>query len=361
MNILLTGATRAHTNTYKIRPKIKLFQPNQLVHDLLVDMGHTVEWRRSKVGESLDGIDFVVCILSPVNSPASRRALSMLWTIHQAKVKRIPIIYYYEDWGPSGGLSGMKTFGNNTLKQVYRKFGGEYFFEDLEEVEKHGVLEELQALARDFVTPNGEYVTRGQGVIPAFTNFGDRSILTDKFLHKEEPMIFDYSPLIRSYVDLKSLPEYQSREEKWVMPGLHYEDAWTSKLNNQWEIEYVGQKGERALPRVNESEVGALISSYKAVLSPPTVHAGSGWHRMRFMYAAVTQTYLWPGEVDARMYLENDSKYIVPPGEFEELRPETQERVGRYVAAVLREHMVVDPRVAYRQFEEAMAMAKERA
>jgi hypothetical protein len=73
-------------------------------------------------------------------------------------------------------------------------------------------------------------------------------------------------------------------------------DTWLEKKTIEWPVEIVGSRklvrkygGQRF---DTEADVLSFYNEHWGILSPPYPHAGSGWWRSRFMYAARVKSIL---------------------------------------------------------------------
>jgi hypothetical protein len=133
-------------------------------------------------------------------------------------------------------------------------------------------------------------------------------------------------------------PEEKKRE--WMLGALMPHDAWVDKKEWAWPIQYLGAKkmirsrgGERVK---TESDVIERYNQVWGILSPPYPHAGSGWWRSRFMYAAKVGSVLVcdKGEGDS---LGDAYKYR--PAQIEKMTTDDLAQVAADQAAALRPYM----------------------
>jgi hypothetical protein len=82
----------------------------------------------------------------------------------------------------------------------------------------------------------------------------------------------------------------EKKDKAWVLGALMPHDTWLEKKKPGWPVEIVGSRklirklGGQRLD--TELDVLNFYNDRWGILSPPYPHAGSGWWRSRFLYAA---------------------------------------------------------------------------
>jgi hypothetical protein len=128
-------------------------------------------------------------------------------------------------------------------------------------------------------------------------SFGDRTLVR-KRMPKEMNGIeaLDPSSTIYDILSTSSPIPPSEKRRAWVLGALMPHDTWLEKKNPEWPVEIVGSRklikkfGGHRLD--SEEDVLAFYNQHWGILSPPYPHAGSGWWRSRFMYAARVRSIL---------------------------------------------------------------------
>jgi hypothetical protein len=121
--------------------------------------------------------------------------------------------------------------------------------------------------------------------------FGDRSIVRKRMPKVVGPIeaLDPTSVTFDTLAAVEPLPS-QDKERAWVLGALMPHDDWLAKKNPEWPVEIVGSRklirkmGGQRLD--TEQDVLEFYNKRWGILSPPYPHAGSGWWRSRFLYAA---------------------------------------------------------------------------
>lgn len=240
------------------------------IRDLLIERGHTVDHRKVRLGEDIDGYDALITAMLTPMSIGSCNLLGALWAMSRG----MPTLMYMDDWQVQALFGGMEVVGRVGEKQLLKTFtGGRPFYNDGDIAAPYVPI--LQEQARKI--GSGEWgAAHWTGI--AF-DWGDKSILEAKMptnvnVHYIEPS---------SLVELRPLPPTEKRRE-WVMGSLNDATKAVSKFGTTWPVAYWGKKyGVKPLP---EAEFYVKTAESWGVLSHPYWHAGSGWYRTRFFHAA---------------------------------------------------------------------------
>lgn len=368
MKILMTGFTALQINTDRRTIK-KIDVPASIVK-ALEERGHTVDWRRVTPGEDLSSYDVAWVNLAPLNSLNGRQgAMGALYVLTSG----LPAVGFFDDWqfasvfnacralkrhpellykylvtGPRGDEPATHYTLESALAVVERvrakdpeaadKLGvGRYFFNDTDEnVKAH----EGQLVATADLMLAKRWSTGLVPVCPMY-GFGDRSLVR-KRMPKEMNGIEALDPSSTIY-DILASSEPKPAEEKkraWVLGALMPHDDWLAKKNPEWPVEIVGSRklikkfGGQRLD--SEEDVLAFYNDHWGILSPPYPHAGSGWWRSRFMYAARVGSILVTdkGEGDPL-----GSAYKLRIRDVEQMNTEELEQAHRAQAEALRPYM----------------------
>jgi len=368
MKILMTGFTALQINTERRTIK-KIDVPASIVK-ALEESGHTVDWRRVTPGEDLSSYDVAWVNLAPLNSLNGRQgAMGSLYVMSSG----VPAVGFFDDWQFSAVFNGCRALKRHpemlykylvsgprgdepathfslesameVVKRVEavdperaKKIGvGRYYFNDTDEnikqYEGQIVRSAEMLLAERWAS----------GMVPAcpMYSFGDRTLVR-KRMPKEMNGIEALDPSSTIYDILASSEPKQPSEKKraWVLGALMPHDDWLEKKQPEWPVEIVGSRklikkfGGHRLD--TEENVLAFYNDHWGILSPPYPHAGSGWWRSRFMYAARVGSILVTdkGEGDPL-----GDPYKLKIRDIEKMSDEELEGAHRAQAEALRPHM----------------------
>jgi len=100
----------------------------------------------------------------------------------------------------------------------------------------------------------------------------------------------DPSSTIYDTLETVTPADAATKKRSWVLGALMPHDTWLERKSPAWPVEIVGSRklirkygGQRFQ---TEADVLGFYNDHWGILSPPYPHAGSGWWRSRFMYAA---------------------------------------------------------------------------
>jgi len=317
MKILMSGFTALQINTDK-RTISKIDVPASIV-TALRESGHEVDWRKITPGEDLSSYDVLWMNLAPLNSLNGRQgAMGALYGLASGK----PCVGFFDDWQFSTVFNGAKALVRKP-EMIYKYLlvgkdrgdeGATYFsYADAVAAKERALALNPDAkiyIERYYMTETDESVHGYEdmlvksaenllaarwaaGMVPVcpMYGWGDRSLVR-KRMPKELSAIEALDPSATIYPILNSVEPLPSSEKKraWVLGALMPHDTWLEKKNFEWPVEIVGSRklvrklgGQRL---GSEEEVLAFYNQHWGILSPPYPHAGSGWWRSRFMYAA---------------------------------------------------------------------------
>lgn len=322
MRILFTGCTSIQISGERKPGLIQKIDVPASIVESLIAMGHTVDWRKVTPGDDLSSYDLAWVNLAPINSLNGRAgAMGALWALGSG----LPCVGFFDDWQFPAVFNGMRAvvrrpemltkyllvgaahrgseaatyFSRDEAYAAYDRILAAkpeakgkvyveryYFKDDDEHVLPHAAR--LVETARSF---NQDRWDKGMVPVVPMYSWGNRGLVRKRFPAKFPPIEpLDPSstiyPLIAPHTALP--PEEKKRE--WLLGALMPHDDWVDKKEWTWPIQFMGAKklvrsrgGERVK---TESDVIDRYNSVWGMLSPPYPHAGSGWWRSRFMYAA---------------------------------------------------------------------------
>jgi len=326
MKILMTGFTALQINT-EHRTIKKIDVPASIV-EALESVGHQVDWRRVTPGEDLSSYDVICVNLAPLNSLNGRQgAMGALYALSSG----VPAVGFFDDWqfaavfnacrslvrhpeilykylisgsalrGSEDATYFSKAEADAALERIVtanpeaaKKCAvGRYFFNDNDDnIKAHEgqLVQTAQALL-------GERWSQGMVAVCPMYSFGDRSLVR-KRMPAEMSGIEALDPSSTIFNILSSATPMPPSEKKkaWVLGALVPHDTWLEKKNPEWPVEIVGSRklirkfgGQRF---DTEEDVLSFYNEHWGILSPPYPHAGCGWWRSRFMYAARVKSIL---------------------------------------------------------------------
>lgn len=291
MRILLTGTTTLMSNQQRQSTSTFLsFFP--LLNDMLVELGHQVDWRAVKPGDRLSrSYDVALLGLQAVNGLAGKQyRYGTLWAAHE-----LPHAVVFDDWQvrtSARSLMNPQNFwksamlGRRELEE--RRYALEYCEDQLERV-RVAWFEQLP------------YV-----IAPLF-HWGIHSRFTA--LHPMKKLIpIDPSHFVPV---LGAPPEDGVKDRAWVYAGLKDYGEKLRGMGFSWEVKtkmpITGRRGWGRVPEV--AVVNELYRHNWGVISMPYTKLllGTGWWRSRFNFAAQVGSVLWAdkreiGYLDPSLY-----------------------------------------------------------
>lgn len=320
MKVLMSGFTALQINTEK-RTIQKIDVPASIAQALR-ELGHEVDWRKITPGEDLSSYDVLWINLAPLNSLNGRQgAMGALYALSSG----IPCVGFFDDWQFNTVFNGARALIRKP-EMLYKHLlvgtehrgdeGATYFSRaDVEAalervravnpdaakkcyIERYYMMDtdesvqpyekQLVEAARDLIAPRWK-----AGMVPVcpMYGFGDRSLVRKRMPDELGPIealdpTSTIVPTLSPVVPLN--PAVKKRA--WVLGALMPHDTWLEKKNLTWPVEIVGSRklirklgGQRF---DTEQDVLEFYNQHWGILSPPYPHAGSGWWRSRFLYAA---------------------------------------------------------------------------
>ena len=283
MRILVTGCTFLQVNPQ--RRVIKKIDVPQSIVETLQSLGHEVDWRLVNVGEDLSGYDAAFVCLAPITSTNARKgALGALWTLSEKR--NIPVAALFDDWQFPAVFNGFRAL-KRAPEYLHKIIWGErFFFSETEET----VRLHADELVETAVSLLGPAWNRVLPVCPMY-RWGDREKVISK-MPDEITSVFALDPSPTIYSSVASVKYEGEKERAWIMAALMPHGEWLEKREPTWRVDLFGSRKLKAERLKTEEDV--IIEYYKrwGALSPPYSHAGGGWWRSRFIYAASAGTVL---------------------------------------------------------------------
>jgi hypothetical protein len=319
MKVLMTGCTSLQIGNENRRGSITKIDVPASVVEALEAKGHEVDWRKVTPGDDLSAYDAAWVNMAPINSLNGRAgAMGALWTLSSG----LPCVSFADDWQFSSVFNGMRALvrrpdmltkymltngearGTETAthwsresvmaardrvlaKDPTAKIGVErYYMRDTdEEVLPHA--DRLVRAAQDYLEKRWD---DGMVIACPMYAWGDRTLVRKRLPMVSSPIeALDPSSTIYPLLQ-EANPRHLDKKFEWVLGALMPHDDWVEKRTWTWNVNYLGSKtmvrrhgGQRLK---TELDVINTYNDYWGILSPPYPHAGSGWWRSRFMYAA---------------------------------------------------------------------------
>lgn len=287
-----------------------------------------MDWRKVNPGEDLSDYDLAWVNLAPINSLNGRAgAMGALWVLGS----ELPCVAFADDWQINAVFNGMRSLTRHPKMLTKYMLVGKGELGRGDEIATHWSRESIMA-ARERVlakNPNAKI-----GVERYYMRDTDESVLphADRLLNAAADFAYDrwargmviacpmYGWGNRSLIQ-KRLPSVtgalepldpsstiypllydhtpcppEEKERGWILGALMPHDVWVNRRTWTWPIIYLGSKhvirAHGGYRLHSESDVIAFYNRYWGVLSPPYPHAGSGWWRSRFIYAARVRSVL---------------------------------------------------------------------
>jgi hypothetical protein len=345
MKILMTGATSLQVKpaTERRSAVVKIDVPGGVVESLTA-LGHDVDWRLCWPGEDLSGYDLLWINVAGVNSVNSTPgAPGMLWAMAQ---EQIPAVVFLDDWKTRLTYQQAKNFGKGDEENIYfdrhllsniRKWDPDanptHYTHASAVTEYNRVMKLLRerglsddelakvpeplpfysqrlkytdeewARVKPTVIEGARIMMRGRRNsiigIPAY-RWGSTDVVRPTLppgVAAQEIIRLDPSYIA---VDIATrAPRATTASYKWGLAALGDHTEWLAKqgLPYKWEIECIGHSSNRKVK--TELDVVEFYSSCAGILSPSYYHAGSGWWRSRFIYAAALQMPIYAADGEA--------------------------------------------------------------
>jgi len=288
MRILVTGMNTFQMRSDKIT--VHKFDVFSSIADLLRRMGHDVTHRAFDLDEDVKDYDAAFIGLSSFASPYGAVGFARsARLIHEFAAAGKPLSLYYDDWSIRKFHADVKLFNKQGIKQLLKTLAGAPLYGHSESTllaHKRSIFGALELLA-------ARLPANVHAFYPAYRHYGNKDILFGIFPGpREQYHIIDPSNLFCDYELLEKtrdefLATSSTRNRRWSLCTLVKQTEWTSRLHGDWRIDFFGTRtlGVPRLPteldvfKINLLNIGALIPPYQSIV-------GSGWWRVRFIYAA---------------------------------------------------------------------------
>jgi hypothetical protein len=316
----MSGFTALQINTEK-RTIQKIDVPASIAKALR-ESGHEVDWRKITPGEDLSSYDVLWINLAPLNSLNGRQgAMGALYALSSG----IPCVGFFDDWQFNTVFNGARALIRKPA-MLYKHLlvgtehrgdeGATYFSRADIEAAVERIREVNPAAAkkcyieRYYMMDNDENIKPWEkrlvqaatdlvdkrweaGMVPVcpMYGFGDRSIVRKRMPIELGPIeALDPTATVMPTLQPVVAKPAADKKRAWVLGALMPHDTWLERKSPEWPVEIVGSRklikklgGQRF---DTEQDVLEFYNHHWGILSPPYPHAGSGWWRSRFLYAA---------------------------------------------------------------------------
>jgi len=296
MNILFTGCTSKQTKD-DARGKLDRIDDSTIIVNSLRKQGHNVDRRVVTFGEDLSKYDLAIVGLGALGSlNYAGTQFGSIWAVHASE----RVLCFHEDWKIHSTIDSYKSiesaldviklkdrqFSDNT--PVYKELSHSSFTNDLD-----ANLEVVVNTYKKIV--NGDYAC----LVPNF-DWGNKTLIHD-ILNTTDVYHVDLTPYVIEHYrigqsnSLFDLPT--EKKDAYMLASLGDHRPWVRKQKLNWDVSYYGSnKAFKTL--ATETDVFEMCKEYKGILCPKYVHAGSGWFRMRWVYAALADSVVLADDAD---------------------------------------------------------------
>jgi len=273
--ILITGNTRALAEG---RTRYVMHPATAVTKDLLEEVGYKVDLRWTVPGEDLSEYSAVIVGLYKTVGYVAIGTYPLLDTIRRAAIEEIPMAFLLDDHAVKTIYSGVSTMLNTT---PIRPLGWEHEMWAKEHVDE---LREVLTWMRDRPWP--------ATLTPLSPTVNVKPENWAKLMHR-----FPTNQVLGFYPDAASIHKiprsrvrFEDREMAWthgsLQPGAH---GWLDKQEPSWPVYSFGTS---AHPKVDDIDVVRTMGRTWGTIAGAQYHAGSGWWRTRYSYAALQETIL---------------------------------------------------------------------
>jgi len=285
MKILFTGCTakQIDDDAYK-RARVKRIDDSSIICNSLRKQGYLVDRKPVKWGEDLSEYGLAIIGVGQFGSNNySGEIFNVLYALKTIK----NVIIFHEDWKIDGtmkswtGMLNQETFD----KSIAKKWSdGKYFYGGVDNP-NFNPTEAIEVIRK---VVNGEFEN---ALIPAF-DWGDKEKVRD-IIKVKNIFNIDLTPYVLDTWNIKLDVEPQVKEKKHMLASLVDHRPWVRRNKLKWPVDYFGAKSiKEASQLATETDVFEACGKYWGILCPEYPHAGSGWFRIRWIYAAIQKSVL---------------------------------------------------------------------
>ena len=285
MKVLFTGCTakQVDDDAWK-RARVKRIDDSSIICNSLRKQGYTVDRRKVQWGDDLSEYGLAIVGVGQFGSNNySGEIFNALYALKNVK----NVIVFHEDWKIDGT---MKSWDKMTEQETFDKSiskkwsDGRYFYGGVDNPAFNP--EEAKEIIRKVAA--GEFEN---ALIPAF-DWGDKEKVRD-IINVKNIYNIDLTPYVLENWNIKLDTEAQPKERKHMLASLVNHKPWVNRNKLSWPVDYFGAKSiKEARQLASETDVFETCGKYWGILCPEYPHAGSGWFRIRWIYAAIQKSVL---------------------------------------------------------------------
>jgi|GEM_PF-3157828 len=285
MKILFTGCTAKQTDddAWK-RARVKRIDDSSIICDSLRKQGYLVDRRKVKWGDDLSEYGLAIIGLGQFGSNNySGEIFNIMYALKSVK----NVIVFHEDWKIDGTMKSWRGMLEQECfnKSISKKWSnGNYFYGGVD----NPMFDPIAAMdvIRDIV--EGKF---DNALIPAF-DWGDKEKIRDIIKVKNIYNV-DLTPYVLENWNIKLDIIPQIKERKHMLASIVDHSPWVRRNKLKWPVDYFGAKSIKSAKLLaTETEVFETCGKYWGILCPEYPHAGSGWFRIRWIYAAIQKSIL---------------------------------------------------------------------
>ncbi len=290
MKILFTGCTAKQTddNAWQ-RARVKRIDDSSIICNSLRKQGYTVDRKKVKWGDDLSDYGLAIVGLGQFGSNNySGEIFNALYAINECD----NVIIFHEDWKIDGTMKSFKSMLDNETyeKTIAKKWSdGRHFYGGVDN--QHFDKDIARQVIEDVL--DAKY----SALIPAF-DWGDKQLVRD-IIGSEKIYNVDLTPYVLDNWNISTDYYSQVKERKHMLASLVDHRPWVRKNKLSWEVDYFGAKSIKEAKQLKtETDVFEACGKYWSILCPEYPHAGSGWFRIRWVYAAIQRSVLLSSQKD---------------------------------------------------------------
>ena len=311
MKILMTGITSIQTNTRSTRSKRDYMSFPYVLHKMLLDLGHKVDFKPYDPSTvKLNAYDLVICGLAPTSSRTSVYAYNAFLAMQHEYV-----LFYINDWQVKA------AFSERIMKDPFGDFVVGCNKLVPSRVERKIIQKQIDL-----------FFSRKHDVLCQMFNWGDPDIVKEG-TRIRNVLAIDPTPCMK-------LPKRKYSGEKkkcWVSATLKDNDEKIAKYGLSWPVIQYNKNNYLSETTLITEE----YPKYWGSLVLPYYHRGCGWFRGRFLHAIQSNSIVLahPDEVKPMTEYVEDNPYIFDVEVIEKFNSEKLARLAREQRDVFYNHV----------------------
>lgn len=283
MKILFTGCTSKQTSddAWK-RARVKRIDDSSIICNSLRKQGYVVDRRTVSWGDDLSEYGLAIVGLGQFGSNNySGEIFNALYAISQVK----NVLVFHEDWKIDGTIKSFTTMLDDAVmeKSITKTWSdGRHFYGGVDNpnFDRQVAKQVIQNVV------DGKY----NALIPAF-DWGDKEKVRE-IIKSENIYNVDLTPYVLDNWNIPTEVQVGEKQKKHMLASLVDHSPWVRRNKLKWDVDYYGAKSLKAPQLASETDVFEKCGKYWSILCPEYPHAGSGWFRIRWIYAAIQQSIL---------------------------------------------------------------------